>query len=269
MTMKTIFIFGSLVTIAVLLSGSDLSSCQEQEDDISFILLQLQSDIWGCLNDLDIAVANASHQLSATGLDGVEARRVLQDLRSSSPYVTEAVTVGLDGKIIVAEPTIYSEAEGADINQQEHIIRLFETKNPILSGVFHTVEGYDAFVIVYPVFSPSGKFIGGISVPIKPAEMLENPISSKLNGTQYSVCLIQTDGLVLYDTDPRLIGRTLFKDSLFQPSEQLLVKEERSGWLSYAFLDDEYNETVTNEAYWTTVGIHGTEWRLLITRKMG
>ena len=55
-----------------------------------------------------------------------------------------------------------------------------DTKNPVFSQVFRLVEGYDASVISYPVFSPSGEFIGGVGAIIKPAEFLGSIIVPQL-----------------------------------------------------------------------------------------
>jgi hypothetical protein len=168
-------------------------------------------------------------------------------------------------------PAIYNGSEGADISKQEATVLFLKTKNPLLSPVFHLVEGFDAFIILYPVFSPSGAFTGGISVSIKPGDFLGAVISPKLKGTNYSAWLIQKDGLVLYDPDPSQIGKMLFDDPIYQPYPQLLnlgraMVQERSGIGAYVFLTKAHDKNVTKEVYWTTVGLHGTEWRLAVTQ---
>ena len=128
-------------------------------------------------------MADESGQLSATGLEGTNSRKVLQNLITSSHHIAEAVTISPEGKIVTAEPAIYSGSEGADISKQEAAVRFLKTKSPLLSPVFPLVEGFDAFIILYPVFSPPRTFIGGISVSIKPVDFLEAVISPKLKGT--------------------------------------------------------------------------------------
>jgi hypothetical protein len=41
---------------------------------------------------------------------------------------------------------------------------------------------------------------------------------------------------------------------------------ERSGKGSYVFLTNQHDRNVTKEVYWTTVGLHGIEWRLAAIR---
>ena len=92
-----------------------------------------------------------------------------------------------------------------------------DTKNPVFSQVFRLVEGYDASVISYPVFSSSGEFIGGVGAIIKPAELLGSITAPQLKGTNYSVTVMQKNGLGLYDPDPSQVGKMLFDDPMFKP----------------------------------------------------
>jgi hypothetical protein len=246
----------------------------ETDNKMAFLLVQLQSSIQGQLNDLDLAVADSSHKLSAVGIGGEKARSILRNLTSSSPYFAEATTGSPEGKIVMAEPAVYKNSEGADISKNDVTIQLMDTKSPVFSQVFRLVEGYDASVVAYPVFSPSGEFIGGVGAIIKPADFLGSIIAPQLKGTNYSVTVMQKDGLALYDPDPSQVGKMLFDDPMFKPYPQLLtlgkkMVAERSGKGSYVFLNKQHDRNVTKEVYWTTVGLHGIEWRLAATRIAG
>jgi hypothetical protein len=241
------------------------------DNDMAYFLMQLQAITQGQLNDLDMAVADSSYQLSAAGIEGEKARSILLNLTNSSPYFTEATTGSPEGKIVTAEPALFRNSEGTDISKNNATIRLMQTKSPIFSPVFRLVEGYDASIISYPVFSASGQFIGAIGAIIKPADLLGSIIEPRLLKTNYSVTVIQTDGLSLYDSDPSQVGKNLFDDPMYQSYPQLLalgknVVAERSGMGSYIFLNKEHDRNVTKEVYWTSVGLHGNEWRLVATR---
>ena len=64
----------ALFFCAVAASGQDVPnsnlSAAESEADMLFMLLQIQADVQGNLNDLDLDVANAAQNLSITGLEG-------------------------------------------------------------------------------------------------------------------------------------------------------------------------------------------------------
>jgi len=243
------------------------------DNDMAYFLMQLQASIQGQLNDLDRAVADSSYQLSAAGIEGEKARSILLNLTGSSPDFVEATTGSPDGKIAAAEPAVFRNSEGTDISKNDATIRLMQTKSPVFSSVFRLVEGYDASIISYPVFSASGQFIGGIGAIIKPADLLGSIIAPSLLETNYSVTVIQTDGLSLYDSDPSQVGKNLFDDPMYQSYPQLLalgknVVAERSGMGSYVFLNKEHDRNVTKEVYWTSVGLHGKEWRLVASRSI-
>ncbi len=268
-----------LLCVSIAASGQAIpkgnASAVESAGDMPFTLLQIQADVQGSLNDMDSDVANASQNLSDTDLEGSGARRTLSNLLETNSNLFEAVTVSYNGKIIAAECKGCQGGEGADISSQEHIAHILNAKTPALSGEFLTVEGYNATALAYPVFSPDGGFMGGISVTFEPEKVLNAIAAPRLRGTNYSFWAMQTDGLVIYDQDASQIGTNLFKDPLYKPFPGLLnlgekIVAERSGHGSYEFHISESNKTVvTKEVYWTTVGLHGRDWRLAITRIIG
>ena len=77
-----------------------------------------------------MAVAKASGDLSASGLEGDGAREVLRGLLAENSDLVEAVTFSEEGKILVAECEGCEGGEGEDISGQEHIAQILRTKNP-------------------------------------------------------------------------------------------------------------------------------------------
>jgi polar amino acid transport system substrate-binding protein len=290
--MKRAFSFVLMTIVAALLCSANAGSGQntsqlniseaELAADMPFKLLQIQADAQGRLNDMDSDVANASQNLSVTGLEGSGAREVLSRLLESNPNLFKAVTVSEEGIILVAECKDCQGGEGEDISSQEHIAHILKAKTPALSGEFLTVEGYNATAIAYPIFSPEGEFQGGISTTFEPDNMLNALVAPGLNETNYnnnynfsySFWAMQPDGLIIYDKDASQIGKNLFEDPLYQPFQSLLalgekMVAERSGHGSYSFQVTEGDKTiVTKDVYWTTAGLHGRDWRLAITRIM-
>lgn len=248
--------------------------------DMLFMLLQIQADVQGSLNDLDLDVAHASGDLSATGLEGAAADEVLRKLLETNSNLAEAVTFSKEGKIIAAECRGCEGGEGADISRQEHIAHVLKTKTPTLSEQFLLVEGYNGTALAYPVFSPQGEFLGGISTIIEPDKLLNAVVAPQLhfnidnrsNITDYSFWLMHLDGLIAYDRDASQIGKYLFEDPLYEPYPSLLALGEkmiaaRSGHGYYSFQVTQGNKkVVTKESYWTTAGLHGREWRLVVTK---
>lgn len=250
--------------------------------DMLFMLLQIQADVQGSLNDLDTDVANASADLSATGLEGSAANEVLSRLLETNSNLIEAVTFSKDGKILATECRGFQGADGADISSQEHISHVLTARTPAFSKQFQLVEGYNGTALAYPVFSPDGKLMGGVSAIIEPDRLLNGSVAARLhfdvgnrsNITDYSFWMMHLDGLIAYDRDASQIGKYLFEDPLYRPYPSLLALgqrmiKERSGHGYYSFQVTEDNQrVVTKESYWTTAGLHGREWRLIVTRMM-
>ncbi len=239
-----------------------------------FLLLQIQSDVQGSLANMESDVSNASQALSDTELNGVGAQNILGALLETNSNLVEAVTFYKDGKILSAECKGCVGSVGTDISSQEHIAHVLKIKSPALSGEFLTVEGYNATALAFPIFSREGEFLGGISATFKPDKLLSNLVVPELNGTAYSLFVMQTDGLIVYSSDANQIGNNLLENPLYKPFPGLLtmVKRmlvEKSGYGNYDFQVTRSNKTVvTKELYWTTAGLYGREWRLAMYRIM-
>jgi hypothetical protein len=237
------------------------------------ILSELEKDITLSLSRTDADLAVAAKGLSGTGLHSPEARKILRDLCRSAPYAVDCAAVDGAGRMLTVEPEQYRQFEGSDISKQEQIIRLRESKEPVLSKVIRTVEGFDAVDIQHPVFSPLGGFAGSVSVLIRPESLLSGIAAPLVQGLPVDVWVMQKDGRIIYDPDAEEIGRMLFDDPIYKAFPQLLslgvmISKERSGSGSYEFLGKGLKKPVRKDAYWTTVGLHGTEWRVVVTHTL-
>ena len=86
---------------------------------------------------------------------------------------------------------------------------------------------------------------------------------------------MQTNGTLIYDPDPEQQGHNLFTDPLYAdyPEVQAFAQEvanQQSGYGTYRYYNTNLNnadkEVISKEAYWTTIGIYDTEWRLVIVQ---
>lgn len=172
--------------------------------------------------------------------------------------------------MLAVEPYEHRSSEGSDISAQEHMVKLFKTKEPVLSGSFRSVEGPDAVVIHHPVFSPNHQFAGSVSALFATEYFLAGIIGPVASTLPVDIFLMQTDGLMIYDVDPKQIGLNVFRDPLYQPfpdlialARKVVAADEGSG--VYRFYRKGVEAPVMKEAYWRTVALHGSMWRLVIT----
>ncbi|MCK9307906.1 MAG: cache domain-containing protein [Methanoculleus sp.] len=240
----------------------------ETDPEAAALLIRLQSDITRALEAMDSRLAYAAFDLGKTGLNDTAARGTLANLSVADPSIADCVAVDGGGTIVAAEPAAYHGTEGADIQGQDHVRHILATKRPVMSEVIMVAEGFQAGVIAAPVFTNESRFAGFAAVVFRPYDLIAGVAGPATNGTSCQVMVIQTDGRVLYDTDPTQVGRLTFEDPLYADYPDLLdvahrVADERYGTATYGFAADG-GEAVQKKITWTTTGLHGTEWRVAV-----
>jgi hypothetical protein len=237
-------------------------------------LTATQSKINDNLVSLDDALQTACHKLSTAGLSGTQARAALSELVANNSLIVNAATADAKDVLVAVEPSNYSSIEGIDIKMQEQNLQLHQTMRSAMSNMIPLVEGFPGVVMVSPIFDGSGKLIGSLSIVVQPSLLVQQSITPASEGvTHFSMWAMQSNGTLIYDPDPAQQGKNLLTDPIYAdyPEVQAFthrVALEQSGYGSYQYydtnLDNASKRVVSKEAYWTTVGIYGTEWRLVV-----
>ena len=153
----------------------------------------------------------------------------------------------------------------------------------MLSQMFSAVEGMDAVVIMWPILSDKGEFMGSLSALFKPETLFAAKAKPILEGTGITVHVLQLDGLNIYDSewgntgyyiplDPDII-KELSTDPRFPGAKDVLelgpkiVAEESGRSGSYLYIDNT-GKYVKMQAFWVSVGLHGTAWRVVSTQQV-
>ncbi len=238
--------------------------------DLQDLLSGLHSEVNTALGKLDGDVKRSAQALNGRDLKGDSARDVLKKLYDANSYIIDCETVSNSGIMLVVEPPAHRTSEGADISKQAHMVKLFKTHKPVMSGSFRSVEGPQAVVIHYPVFSSGHRFEGSVAALFAPEHLLSSIIGPVASNLPVDIFLMQTDGLVIYDVDVTQIGRNVFTDPLYQPFPDLIdlakkVADTNDGTGVFRFYQMGGKTPVTHVAYWRTVKLHGATWRLVIT----
>jgi acetolactate decarboxylase len=215
-------------------------------------------------NDMSKAVAN----LAAVPLNGPEARQILNDLYSRHPGIIDLVATDAAGTMVTFVPDSYQKYEGRFVGNDEKMKNFNRDKKPVLSPMFRTVEGVDAMVIMWPVSSEKGVFTGSLSALFRPDQLFPREFAQVAKETGVEFILLQSDGLILYNSDGTETGKNLFTDPLYQPSAELIalgrtIVAQESGSGPYTFISHETGQQVKKQAAWVSAGLHGTNWRLL------
>ncbi|WP_214041609.1 CHASE domain-containing protein [Methanoculleus sp.] len=242
------------------------------DGDAAALLIRMQSGITAAIEGLDDRLAYAAFDLGSTGFNDAAARAVLANLSGTDPSIVDCTASDAGGTIVAAEPAAYRNVEGADVRGQAHVRHVLATKRPIMSEVITVAEGFPAAVITAPVFTNESEFVGFASVVFRPEALIAGVAGPAANGTPYQVMVVQTDGRVLYDTDPAQVGKMTFEDTLYADYPDLLdvarrVADERYGTATYGFAADG-GQAVQKEIAWTTAGLHGVEWRVAVIKEV-
>lgn len=233
------------------------------------VLNEFKGESMDEMNKMDRSLANAASELSKKDLNASGKRKILKELCQSYPYAIDCAIIDRNGKMRLIEPQRYAKFEGRDISGQEQVIRLHQSKGPVLSNVFKTVEGVDAADLEYPIFSSEGELAGSVKLLFRPEVLLSDILDPALRGMPVEAFVMQKDGRILYDQDKSEIGRMLFDDPIYKPFPQLLalgtlIAREKAGAGSYDFHQKGMKKLVRKDAHWTSIGLHGTEWRLVV-----
>ncbi len=241
-------------------------------------LMHTQNNVDAELAKLDSTILSACQKLSKTGLNGAQARTILSGLVANNSLIVNAATCDAKDVLVAVEPSSYSSIEGADIANQEQNIWMHQTMRAAMSNMIMLVEGFPGVVLVAPIFDDSEKLMGSLSLVVLPSELIEQSITPASEGAkEYPMWAMQSNGTLIYDPDPAQEGKNLLTDPIYKDYPELLAftrqaAAAQSGYGSYQYyvkdLGATQNQVVSKEGYWMTVGIYGTEWRLVVWRAL-
>ena len=248
---------------------SSLSS-QNKKEEMASLLLHDGASINSELQKLDSVVLDACQKLSSTGLTGAAAEQILNEIYTqNSDIIVNAATADKNDILLAVQPSNYSDIIGEDITDQEQNIEMHQTMRPTVSNLIQLVEGFPGMVMVAPVFNSNGLFIGSLSIVFLPYELIHPIVKDSVQGI-YTIYALQKNGTLIYDDSPEQ-GKNVFTDDEYQGYTELQafihnVVNMQSGYGTYSYFDDlsPSRPLVNKEAFWTTIGIHNTEWRLVI-----
>jgi len=221
------------------------------------------------LQSIDQDLVQAAGRLSTLDLKSDAARAIIRQLQSRrAEIVIDASTISPEGIMLLVEPSPYRFVEATDISDQEHIQTLLRIRQPVMSQVFRTVEGVPAVDIEHPVISPDGHYLGSVSAIFQPWVLIGKCVNDLVAGMPVEIWAMQPDGMIVYDADSHEVGRMLFSDPVYHPFPGLLqlgrqIAAEFEGSGSYSYFKEGTVDVVRKNAWWVSLTLHGTVWRLV------
>ena len=248
---------------------------QSNGEEMGLILINSEAAINAELLKLDRLLSNACQQLSITGLTGSQAEQILNGLYTeNSDLIVNAATADKNGVLLAVQSIEYGNITGQDVGNQEQYIEMHKTMRPALSNLISLVEGFPGIVMVSPVFDTNQQLIGSLSIVFQPYQLIHPIVKDSTKGI-YTIYALQRNSTLIYDANIEEQGRNIFTDEAYSGHTELQtfihqVIDTQSGYGTYSYYDDlaASRPLVNKEAYWTTIGIYNTDWRLVIARNL-
>ena len=258
-----------LIAVAVLGAGCTEESQPLPGETRESVLQEAVAGINGELASVRASAGESARVLGEAGLTSAAGKEAVRQAMLNHPYTESTLVVTKDGIVAMAVPDRYAGTVGSDISSHLETGRAVRERVPLVSEVFPLAEGYTGVAQSYPVFGESGEYLGFVSIAYRPDALIGRAVAPLTNGPPYDIRVMQTDGVVIYDTTPEEIGKNLFSDPAYRsPALQEAfsrIAAEPSGSLEYSFWDTDWARNVEKEAVWETAGIDEAEWRVVIT----
>lgn len=230
--------------------------------------VQAQKAVQAKLDVLDGDMSRAADRLSALPLNGPEARQVLNELYSQHPDLIDLVATDAAGTMVTFVPDSFRQYEGRFVGDDEKMKNFNRDKKPVLSPMFRTVEGVDGMVIIRPVITGKGVFTGSLSALFRADKLFSGEFEKVTGESGIEFVILQTDGLLLFNTGGAETGNNLFTHPMYQQSPELLelgktMVAQESGSGPYTYVSRDTLQQFKKQAAWVSAGLHGTNWRLI------
>lgn len=264
-----------IIILAIILGSGCLKEEKPVETSITNHESMLQrlgnmtNSIQDSLHALDSTMSGAATALGTTGLSGPDADALLFQAVATNPSIINVITYDPNGTVLAAMPDTAKVVIGKDLSRYEIVRHTLAIQKPVMSDLIELAEGGEGAVLVHPVFSPEGTFTGVVSMAFSPYALVRPIAEAETDRNPYAWMVAQTDGRILYDPDPREVGKETFNETLFAEFPEIielarLYSVNRTGHDTYSFYSTGSGSIVSKETFWDTVGLHGTEWRVLV-----
>jgi hypothetical protein len=255
----------------LILVATSLASCKKSTDPEPTFwpteLMVVNTALKASFDSLNTDMAANAAAIAQNVTDTAATRNKMKDLFNRTSFVLEFSYITPKGIMQIIEPEAYHSSEGSDISQQAHIIKTYQTKQPVLSSVFYAVEGFFGAVDVHPILN-QGAVLGGITALFRPETILRRIIEPVTRNQPFDIFVMEKGGMMIYDQDPAAIGQNLITDTIFSPFPELvaaarLIDASNAGQTSYTYYQAGTTTKVVKNAYWITYELYGNQWKII------
>jgi hypothetical protein len=230
--------------------------------DMTSVLSEVQAKADQEITRIGQSLIYAAEQLGSVGLTGAQADAILSALAANSSYIIDAGTQDMNRIMVAIQPSTYSSSIGKTIGEQKWL-----NTNPdgaithTMTPVIPLIEDLTGVAMAAPVFDSNKQQIGTVSVIFNPQELLNGAITAVTTDPQYEFTVLQTDGVMLFDSMGAEVGTNIFAQTsnieIHTVANQ--ITQTSSGYSTYTI-----SESLHKQCYWTTISQYSQNWRLII-----
>jgi hypothetical protein len=228
---------------------------RDPESLLLYLRARAQHDLTRIESDLD----GTARMLERTGASGGATRELLEGLTMRHSAIAEAMTAGMDGRIIAFEPVPHRGRRGL-------------LADGVLPGLLAEpglvrLDQADRYLLWQPIASfrtlPEGVLAATLSLEAIFDDIERFPRIPE----RVDVWIMTPDGVIAADPDRIEIGRNVFTDGAYAMHGEMLgvmrrIADEPSGRTSYTYFGPDY--IVVKLAGWESIELGGTAWRIVV-----
>jgi len=260
-----------LLILALFLAGGCMKKVHPDNSSSEPVALrEVIHELTLSFSDIADDLEQAAGDVAAVQDDIDKIRDIVHRLYAEYSWASDVSYIDELGIMQVVEPPEFAGLQGRNISAQQHIRQIFIDNKPSMSQSFISVEGFAAVALQYPVME-NDLFSGSVDMLLRPESLLKKIVEPKIQGLPVDIWVMEPGGRIIYDPDAEEIGRNIFTDKLYKPFPGLIdaarsISQTVKGMATYDFFGRGLKESVKKYAYWNTVTVFGTPWRIVLTK---
>ncbi|ABN07171.1 hypothetical protein Mlab_1002 [Methanocorpusculum labreanum Z] len=262
MRLPYLLLIGLFVCTAVISAGCvntvDTSKENAASEAISMINISLSENAdW---------MTQAADEIAAGKNDADSSKQVLADLYQKSTLAQTILYANENMIVVSVYPDIILSSVGTDQSSYGTNEAYYSGKTIALTEYFHLDDGTNASVLSAPVYD-NGTWKGYISMSFDSSRLFGDVEKYLFENYGYHLCVLQTNGLQVYDYDLRERGKNILTDPSYPDDVKTAAMEicrETSGTTKYTYKKTGSDEIVQKTVVWDTLEFGGQTWRVLI-----
>ncbi len=209
----------------------------------------------------------AASPILLRGADSEETRILLDATRVGMEQFTRRINyLDEDGVLLYTTETELLNQVGSDRSDVIYYQQTKEINQPVLTGLFTTINNQTGISVSVPVASSSGGNFNGVLAAVIPVQSILDSISERLPSSYNEVFLVSNEGTIVGHKEQAILGNNILSEFPALKTDTVnrniqLMEEARSGVFEYTTNDGQRRMAAFSPIAFS--GVHA--WSILIS----